>query len=82
MKTILFPDGLETIGVNCFSESGLEAVTFPTSIRNVAAGAFYGCRRLRDVRLNENLEKLGERETVNGDEVEGDVFTKTAIENI
>ena len=43
LKNIPLPDGLETIGIKSFSESGLEEVTLPVSVRDVAASAFYGC---------------------------------------
>ncbi|AUW37073.1 hypothetical protein C1937_01235 [Metamycoplasma hominis] len=34
-------------------------VTIPSSIKEVGEGAFYGCRNLKEVILNEGLEKIG-----------------------
>ncbi|WP_181817798.1 leucine-rich repeat domain-containing protein, partial [Metamycoplasma hominis] len=34
-------------------------VTIPSSIKEIGKGAFYGCRNLEEVILNEGLEKIG-----------------------
>ena len=68
MRNILLPDGLETIEINCFRNSGLEKVVLPASIKCVESGAFCGCEQLKSVQLNEGLEKLGEKEVINGKE--------------
>ena len=39
-KNIQFPDGLETIGIGCFRNSGIEDVVLPASVKEVGAGAF------------------------------------------
>ncbi|QKX41078.1 leucine-rich repeat domain-containing protein [Metamycoplasma hominis] len=36
-------------------------VTIPSSIKEIGKGAFYGCRNLEEVILNEGLEKIGVR---------------------
>lgn len=51
-------------------------------MREIGAKAFYRCNLLENVSLNEGLEKLGAKETVNGREYEGAVFERTAIKNI
>ena len=43
LKNIRFPDGLETIGKDCFENSGLEEVVLPASVKNVESGAFSAC---------------------------------------
>ena len=35
LKHVLLNDGLETIGEECFNESGLEEVTIPGNVRNI-----------------------------------------------
>lgn len=82
LESIALPDGLERIGVECFERSGLRAIVLPESVREVGAHAFYECWQLRSVRLNKGLAKLGEKETVNGTEHEGEVFSGSAVEGI
>ena len=41
LKNVQLPDGLETIGTDCFWNSGLEEVVFPASVREIGACAFY-----------------------------------------
>ena len=56
----MFSEGLEKINFNAFSKSGIEQVDLPSSTRRICAEAFVECKRLRNVRLNEGLEVLGE----------------------
>ena len=51
-------------------------------MREVGARAFEYCEQLRSVKLNEGLEKLGTRETADGEECEGRVFANSGIESI
>lgn len=44
--------------------------------------AFFGCERLRDVRLNEGLVVLGEEGIIDNEKTEGYVFVKSGIESI
>lgn len=44
--------------------------------------AFNYCDYLKSVSLNEGLEKLGEKEIINSEKVEGEVFSDTAIKSI
>ena len=71
---------LERIGEDCFAESGLEEFVAPPSLRQVEGGALWGCERLARVILNEGLEVLHERYTING-EFYG-IFRDTGIEEI
>lgn len=43
LKSIDLPSKLETIGVYCFSYSGLESIVLPASVKNVGRCAFEGC---------------------------------------
>lgn len=82
MKDVWLPSGLEKIGVQCFASSGIEELILPESVREVGAEAFQYCNCLETVQLNEGLERLGEKETINEREFEGGVFVNSAIENI
>ena len=44
---------LETIGRNCFENSGLEEITIPKSVRTIKDSAFKRCRHLRFVTFEE-----------------------------
>ena len=82
LGSVLLPDGLRTIGSLCFYRSGLEAVVLPASVREVGVGAFCGCEKLKSAQLNEGLEELGVRETIDGKEYEGTAFAESAIESV
>ncbi|MBD5132173.1 MAG: leucine-rich repeat protein [Clostridiales bacterium] len=50
LKSITFPDGLESIGSSAFSEcTALESVQFPSSLKHMGSHVFYGCRSLKTV---------------------------------
>ena len=51
-------------------------------MQKIGASAFNHCRYLKEVQLNEGLERLGEYEILDGNEYEGQVFRKTAIRHI
>lgn len=59
LKAVPFPDAVEEIGRYAFSESGLESVATPQSVRIIRQGAFCKCDSLRTATLNEGLETLG-----------------------
>ena len=44
LKHIQFPNGLETIGIHCFYESGLEEVVLPANVKSIKSCAFCGCK--------------------------------------
>lgn len=44
LKKIRLPEGLEYIGKRCFSESCLEEIIFPPSVRVVGIKAFQYCK--------------------------------------
>ncbi|MBR3030516.1 MAG: leucine-rich repeat protein [Bacteroidales bacterium] len=49
LKSIVLPAGLETIGDMCFQASGLESVTIPASVKQMAHYAFKECFELRNL---------------------------------
>ena len=55
------PYALESLGVECFCGSALERVELLACIREIGAGAFFGCGRLRSVVFREGsrLERVG-----------------------
>ena len=44
---------LETIGRNCFENSGLEEMTIPKSVRTIENGTFKSCKHLRSLTFEE-----------------------------
>ena len=51
---------LERIGSHAFAGTGLKVFIAPGSLKTIRAGAFAGCKNLKEVRLNEGLESLGD----------------------
>lgn len=82
LASINLPVGLKSIGVRCFSESGLEEIALPASVREVGANAFDMCKQLKRVKLNEGLERLGIGKIFDNTLYEGQVFCGTAIASI
>ena len=44
LRSVRFPAGLRKIGSHCFSESGLEALVLPPSVRKIGVSAFEDCK--------------------------------------
>ena len=65
-----------------FTKCGLQQVAFPSSLKVIAKGAFCECRHLKDVELNEGLEKLGYNSSEDEKELNGLVFAGAGIESI
>ena len=60
LKTVLFGDGLEAIGRECFRDSGLETITIPKGVRRIGDEAFFRCVSLRQISFaGEALESIG-----------------------
>ena len=81
LKNLLLPEGLKTIGEDCFWNSGLEEIIFPASVKEVGARAFYKCEHLRRVLLGEELEKLSEKE-VGGGKYKGPASVYSKVKDI
>ena len=82
LASINLPVELKSIGIGRFSESGLEEIALPVSVRDVGANAFDMCRQLKNVRLNEGLERLGPGKIFGNTYYEGHVFRGAAIVSI
>ena len=59
LKTVQFAEGLTTIRMKAFWESGVEALDFPASLRTLERGAFAQCKGLKCVKFRAGLEILG-----------------------
>lgn len=44
--------------------------------------AFYDCKQLRDIQLNEGLETLGVKEKIETEQYEGNVFQESGLRSI
>ena len=47
LKRIEIPEGVEHIGDGCFSHSGVEEVTLPSTLRDINQSVFDDCDTLR-----------------------------------
>ena len=59
LTEIILPDGVEEIGDSAFYNSGIENVTLPETLQVIEDRAFYGCRKLKDVKVNDVLGRIG-----------------------
>ncbi len=44
--SVVIPEGVESIGSFAFAESGLQTITFPASVTDIAPDAFSGCQNV------------------------------------
>ena len=82
LRKIWFPDGLREIGLFAFSGSGIDSFVAPRSLRTIRQGAFYNCRNLKYVQLNEGLEVLGTDEYPSDRGLYCGVFEGSALESV
>ena len=65
VETIIIPNGVETIGDNCFRTcQDLEQILLPNSLKTIGYEAFYGgwaCKSIKNINLPSNLETIEER---------------------
>ena len=61
LASVVFAEGsrLKKIGNHCFANTGLKAFEAPPSLRKICSGAFFSCKNLQRVALNEGLEVVG-----------------------
>ena len=61
LTTVIFNEGLETIGNNAFaSDSNLKTVKIPSTLKAIGNYAFRECTALTNINLNSGLEKISE----------------------
>lgn len=57
---IIIPDGVEKIDENAFEDNtNITSVVFPSSLREICDHAFWGCKNLRSIQLNEGIVNIG-----------------------
>ena len=53
LKEIVLPETIESIGDDCFANSGITNITFPSSLAIIPYGVCSGCLNLVNVKINE-----------------------------
>lgn len=51
LLSVTLPEGIKYIGGNAFTNSTLESINFPASLKSIGTSAFRGCGNLKDVTL-------------------------------
>ena len=59
LTSIIFLDGLETIGAFAFHMTGLNEVSFPGSLEHIEEKAFHECGTLAHITFSEGLREIG-----------------------
>ena len=70
LKTVKFGDGLETLGTDekaqfkyddygVFTNSALESIQFPSTLKRIKDAAFKNCKNLYSVQFPNGLEEIG-----------------------
>ncbi len=60
LKDFPFTESLTEIGVEAFANTGFTEITIPSSVKDVGAGAFADCKKLKTVKVPTTVESLGE----------------------
>lgn len=55
LKSLKMPSGLQKVGNYTFSDSGLEELTFPSTLEDLGQGCFSTCASLRAVHINRGI---------------------------
>lgn len=59
-ESIVIPEGVEIIEEQAFKDNNITSVICPDSLREIKYQAFYGCKNLRRVALNDGLISIGQ----------------------
>lgn len=59
LDTVVVPQGVTTLGINCFAESTLRRIYLPSSLEKISYSAFEGCTELEEVYWYDADEKHG-----------------------
>ena len=71
LRTVILPEGLETIETAAFRYTYVENVTFPQSCTKISGSAFYGSH-ITEAILSDNLEEIGDNSRPNDSQTHGD----------
>ena len=83
LKTVVLPNGMQTIGMKSFEQSPLKSITIPNTITNIQIDAFYRSFDLETVTFEEGgteALKIGETKSVSG--CYGPFYNCTSLKNI
>lgn len=60
IRTIIIPEGVESIERFAFCNSSLSTVTLPQSVKTIGIGAFEGCENLQKIDIPEEVKNIKE----------------------
>lgn len=61
VKEVIIPEGVLSIGIYTFQNSGIEKITLPKSLISIGYKAFWKCERLETAAIPENVKIVGGR---------------------
>ena len=71
------------IGDNCFKDNAtITSVTLPPSLISIGASAFYKCKNLQTISLNEGLAFIGEKAFVGLSDIQGTTIIPSTVDTI
>lgn len=51
LKDVALPEGIKKIGMYWFAHADIESVEIPREVKIIEEGAFYRCKKLREVKF-------------------------------
>lgn len=60
LKFLTIPNGVKTIGNDCFENSGIKSLTLPDSVTNLEKNAFENCQYLEYIKLSKSITEIPE----------------------
>ena len=54
-------NGLEKLGEHAFTESGIEKIQLPSTLKTIEAETFKNCKNLKSVEILDGVEHIGEQ---------------------
>lgn len=58
-KTVIIPEGIKTVGRECFAETDVEEIVLPEGIEVIDTDAFAFCKKLKKINFPETLKVIG-----------------------
>lgn len=59
-KTVIIPEGIKTVGRECFAETDVEEIVLPEGIEVIDTDAFAFCKKLKKINFPETLKVIGQ----------------------